>query len=501
MPKFEVTLEDGSRFEIETGGAVKEPKQTVSGDLLKKPVPFLQALGTPGRGIAGLAVGAKTGSLERAAAATQPGFVPRKGEGLAAGIGKFVGDLPVSIAAGGAGAGLAKGAARLGIPLAKRGFTQLLSGGAAVGATASAVEQADKQSGINLKQISIDAGIGAALGGLPVIAKLKNTVTKALPRLFKATGGIPIKATEQILKEADVLLKAQGTPIAMEEATRAVQKALVQSRGAVSQRINKFKVSLGLDEPFEKGIQRIASGQAKRATPEQAGQMFLEVTNKKFTNAPDKIKALLKVRRAIDDNVRYRNLDINPISSEQDAFLKQARGKINEVLDGIPQGKRLRQLDEAYHNVMNIYGDLEKRLATEGKAEAAIEALFKSDNPRHKDFLNALTKLEKASGKDLINPLYRELTKKAFDPLIPQGSIPTLGLGAGLGGALFANPLLLIPAVALTSPKVIGAGLTVGSALSKKVVRPLLQQFGSKSRTILQRGGTAELIRRRQENQ
>jgi hypothetical protein len=334
---------------------------------------------------------------------------------------------------------------------------------------------------------------GARVGKAAGDAAVKG-VKGVLPGTLKAMGNVPEEATQQLLKDTQLMAKHTGAEGAIETAVSKLQSALKNARSGAGESLGKIKKQLGVAVSFDEGIMKLANTAEKAPkTPAALAQEYLGLkATQGMDKSPAALKDLIALRQQIDDAVRFSNKAVSPISTPEEALLKQAAKDLNQMIEKTPRGKLLRAAEKGFSEAADIYDDLQKKLADPGQAEAALSNLFTSKNARGKDTLKAITRLEKMTGESLVEPLFKEFAAKQFGKWVGRPGV----MGAVAGGAsvgAFMNPIAAVGvpvAFAAQSPKILGAGVR-GMAAATPAVKTGLKASGSvagaSSAEVLQR--------------
>jgi hypothetical protein len=418
-----------------------------------------QVVTTPIRGMRGLGVGAErlisgdapSQALDRSAAAVKPGYIPQPGEKLGAFAGEMAATAPIFEAAGGGSL-----------------LSQVAKGAMSAG-TLRTIQDAAERGDVHIPDVVFSSVLG---GVIPLVIPTAQTVFRALRATNRVAGAmgttLTTDATEALAKDPTLLSKYQGTAEAIGEKVQKVQKALISQHEKVVQFLERVRNNIGFREPFMSQADRIAKEgltpkpvqdiveefqvlkngkvpveamrKAQKITSEDRSVMGILI-KKTEVNRPGKItktemqipdklrlRELYRLRESIDDYLTFPQGggDVPRIGRGDQNFLQTMRAKVNSIIEEIPGGKTLRMADEAYSLSRKLYDDLQKKLATQGKAEQVIQQILKGGDINEViglkgDNLRLLQSLERKTGQKFLEPLKKELAAKSFREMKATG--------------------------------------------------------------------------------
>jgi hypothetical protein len=461
-----------------SSGSVAEPPLTdrIGGAARKA----AEVLATPVRGFRGIGVGAQRlmegdqlgQALDRAAAATKPGFQPKEGERLGASAGEIAATAPMMVLTGGGGL-----------------MAQVLKGALSSGALTAVMEASDRG---DVEPIGI--ATSTALGGaIPLLGPSLRVVARALRGTGRAaaTSGTSLagakEAVDELAADPRLLEKFKGTAASVGEKVKAIQDALIKQHEEAGAILNKSRAAIGFRESFEDSMNRIQREGFRAPTPSEIIADFqilskdeipVEVVRKaqrvqrteqvlssyepsegameyakRFVEIPEhttetmvrippkaRLRDLLRLREKVDDLINFPRVsaDVPQIGSADQAFLKQLRGKINNIIEGIPGGKDIREADHIYSESRRLYDDFQKSLATQGKAEDIVRQIVRGGDVdgivgKRGEYVRLLQAIEKKTKKQLLDPARKEFAAKAINEVQPTGwtGVPASALGPG----------------------------------------------------------------------
>lgn len=398
-------------------------------------------------------------SFERGAAAFQPGFVPERGERTGALLGEAAASAPAFAVGGGGGV-----------------MAQALKGALTSG-TISAIQQAADNGDIEIRDVIYSAVLG---GSLPLIApsidKIINVVREVARVGAPAGTTLTREAVDALTDDPKLLQKFQGTAESVGEKVIKVQKALVAQHDKISGYLERVRQNIGFREPLSTQLSRVskegfqpksvqdivqefqvlkkghvpveAIRAARKVKTEDRSVMgiLLGKTERRIPGKitktempiPDKLRLreLYRLREAIDDHltIPQGGGDVPRIGRADQNFLQAVRSQVNSLIETIPGGKTLRMADQAYYLSRKLYDDLQKKLATQGKAEQVIQQILKGGDINEViglkgDNLRLLQTLERKTGQKLLEPIQKELAAKSFKEIKPTGYMGAAKLG------------------------------------------------------------------------
>jgi hypothetical protein len=322
----------------------------------------------------------------------------------------------------------------------------------------------------------VGMGVGGA-AGQKAAQVAGSAAKKVLPGAMKTFANVPEEATAQLLKDPKHLVGATGGEQAIESAVSRLQNVLKDTRALAGKTLGEYKQKIGIETNFDDAMYNMANTAQK--PPKSADRLAQEFIGLKATKemmpAKDRLKALVELRQNIDEAVSFSGKTVQPISDKVEGRLKQAAKQLNDMIANTPGGKELRRHERTFSERAQIYDDLQKKLDDPGQAEATLEQLFTGKNPRAKDTRRAIKALEKASGQELLEPLFKEFAARSTNKWVGRPGVVQAAVTLGGTGAWF-NPLAAIPAataIASQSPRLWTAGVRgaakVGPAIGKAV--------------------------------
>jgi hypothetical protein len=422
----------------------------------------------PGRGMRGIGVGLEQmllgkgiqPALQRASAATQPGYQAQPGEKL----GSFAGGMldPLNLAAN---------AVLPGGTLLKS-----IGGGAMAAAGNSALDQA-AQGHVNPGEVGIDAALGGVTGGtVHGIANGASGFLKKAPTIFKRTSGIPERGTEIFKANPGIEKTVEGTEQAIEGHAQTVQSALKKMADDARA---YFKKAAG--DPRVKA--NLSSSEKAKSVPISAVKIPDAIENVKAvlpliqkgqagkseatTATAQVFKTLLHIRQSIDHWSSYGGGQVPAVSSVQEGGLKELRKEVNTLIESIPGGEILRDADKVVSAAKDVFSFLQPHMNTTGETIDFLRKTFNMEGVNAKDNMIKLLALEKISGKPVVNDMFKALTMSHFSQNLAGNQISRSVAGASpflisallrVAGLPFqaSLPLSAAAVTAIRSPKLQG---------------------------------------------
>lgn len=469
--------------------------------------------------------GAFPEALERAAAATQPGYRPRGDERLGALAGEIVFGAPLAFATGG-----------FVPPQARLAYKMI--GGAISGGTMAALYSKVEEGKIDPNIVAFSSVIGGAIPLIkPLFSYVKNIISGAGDVAASSVGLRP--GTRAVASEMGSAIRdVDGSTVRVMKQVDEIQGTLGELHEAAGNQLNVTRKSLGLpatlaekgerrfgkrllEESLEIDPKRVANNpgyaqvkyndqplilpksvvenlknemaekygeEITSKTPKQvwneAGRILEELTTgaKKGMDEKAKLKTLDFLREKIGDYTDYAKsgLSVEPITKQDSAIFNDLLARTNRVIEGTGRlGKRLRQSESLYGRMRDFYDTFQQNFATDEKAARTVLGLLRNELPDDvfgtgQNAIAAIKEVEAKSGKKFMESLRRSLAKKNLNEMRAQGvwSIPAAGFGEeGLPTAL------------RTLDKVGGAIGAIGDATLQPSVRSLAISAGSRSLT------------------
>jgi hypothetical protein len=394
----------------------------------------------PGRGMRGIGVGLEQmllgkgiqPALQRASAATQPGYQAQPGEKL----GSFAGGMldPLNLAAN---------AVLPGGTLLKS-----IGGGAMAAAGNSALDQA-AQGHVNPGEVGIDAALGGVTGGaVHGIAHGAEGFLKAAPGIFEKISSIPRRAT-QILERVPGLQKlVSGTEQSLENKTVKIQETLQQMHDDATAyfqkalRDPKIKADLNNSEKVISGKDMpVLSIPGAVETMKRTLPMIIQQQKDKpeaTAITSDVFKTLLHIRQSIDHWVNYAKGNVPDVGTIQSSGLKGLRQEVQGMIGQLPGGEILLNASSRLHAAKDIFEELQPKLKHTGDAIEFLKDTFAMKGNNHKENMMKLLALEEITGKPVVQDMFKALTVSHFSPKFAGGVISraVAGISPFLASAL-----------------------------------------------------------------
>jgi hypothetical protein len=201
-----------------------------------------------------------------------------------------------------------------------------------------------------------------------------------------------------------------------------------------------------------------------------------------ITNS-DKLQILTRLKREIQAQAKFNKepITLRPIDTAKDAAFKTMSKQIDEMRGTLPNGDKLAMVDDAWNEINDIYGTIQKDLADPGKARDTFMRLLKGDTTwltsgRFANKVKSIERVEKLTGQSILKPALEELTAMIFKEPFGRGLItqtfPLLAAGAGTRSLISGNLLeaaVEFGSIPLASPKAIGMGLRGAARVGKQV--------------------------------
>jgi len=374
-------------------------------------------------------------AIERAGAAFKQGFEPQDPRERVAATAGEIGAISLAT-----------------FPILARAKHPAVTGGLTF-STLEAINQAANEGRIEPIEVGKEFALGASL---PLVAPSAALVVKGtksvLKGILKTSTRLPEKALDTVLDNPKLLKEFAGTQKEISKRVVNLQKAIVQSRQRAGGVLQKVKKKLGVDRPLEAPIRETPT-----RTPTELDSAFNQAKVLSNSNAPkkEKILALLDLRQELDDMLSFAKpgQTVTPISGRVESQLVNRRNEINTILNKI--APRLRKAEAGFAKTAQTYDEIQRAIATPGKAEDLMVRLFKGENldevlGSKKDLLQALRKVEGISKQKLIEPIMKELASKSLRVLEPQGLSGSILAAVAAALAIVQRPGLA-GVVALTS--------------------------------------------------
>lgn len=415
-------------------------------------------------------------ALQRAAAATEPGYTPLPGEKLGSYIGSTVGSLPMAYLLAGMGDEqlFAK------IPYGLKTLYSVTRGGISGGAL-SAISQAADEGRITISGTAPGIAVGSAIPLVRPAANIIQNVLNDVGELLPVGTSVQPFATKVLKENPRLLGETPGTAESVGEKIDNIQKSLIGLERKAGTELAAVKGKYGLptatsappgllrgsSDPM---TQHLLDEGTKPYTADQALGLWQETQKPEFQDLPAdvKIKTLYQTKQALEDGVNFSKTrtDVPPIGSAVEGVLKQ---RIKDMTQAITDagGNDLNQSSAYYSTVRHLRDQLQQKLATVGKAEQTIMHVVKNGDTEDiigidKDVINQIKQLEQETGTNLLEPLRKDLAAKNLNEMRATWYRGFLGRALGKEGLQVA-----LPAIDTTGKIIQKAGQAVGSSAGK----------------------------------
>src|SRR5574343_19438 len=374
------------------------------------------------------------------------------------------------------------------------------------------------------------------------LASGEKKVAKAVvPRILRSTAGIPETLTKTLIDDIDIPTRLSGTTEAVAARMKSVQEIVQQAKSSIGALFWKVqKRDTGLDSPMDDLIDDITTPsyeavQGERTVPGSAGepadtvvgggipatqgQSITDVVGTRIANQPkrtlqdialdyqaakrgdllkevqrgtgaakdlpvkEQLAKLTKLKRELQSQANYNKspVTLQPIDTVLDASIKKMSSEIDALRTKVsPEiGKRLSFMDDAWKEVRDIYGTIQKDLADPGRARDTFMRIAKGDSTwltggRFDNKSNAIRRVEKITGENIIEPAMKEITALAFAESYGKGigyvTAPIAAMGAGVQQMMTGN--------IASGLATMGAGGAVLAAGSPRVARSIITGAG-----------------------
>ncbi|MGD9724870.1 MAG: hypothetical protein AB7V39_00480 [Nitrospiraceae bacterium] len=344
-------------------------------------------------------------ALDRAAAATQPGYKPVKGERIGAIAGPAlpllaVGNLPAAAAlAGGVGAG------------------EKLNEGKDL-----------KEAG---KQGVFDAGLTLATAGL---FKAGGAVGKAVFRNVLAKGkGLTREAIDFVMDNPEVK-RAIGSNESVATAINALKGTINEAKKVAGEKIGAMRKSLGLKNTLQEAEERILNDVA----PRPMKNIVQDVNAAKELAQSGKFQKgdldmLIKLKEELRDLQKFSMKDPKlALRDVDDAVLSQKVNEIDALIEGVPEGRKLAALQQEYSDILSEFKDFAQKLNTPGEAEQALQQIAAKGEGltgKLKNMVEAIKNVEAKTKAKTMGTAMAEAAKRLYETSQGEGV-----LGAAVEG-------------------------------------------------------------------
>lgn len=304
--------------------------------------------------------------------------------------------------------------------------------------------------------------VSAVSKDIPIAQKL---VTKETPRDMIMGGGSDIS-----FEPGDVITEKRVTGFKPGEVTTVPRQASSYDDLLIN---NKFA-----RQAFAKGDEGALKFLYKKYISPTADLESVPITNS------DKLQILTRLKREIQAQAKFNKepITLRPIDSAKDAAFKTMSKQVDDMRQGLPNGNKLAIVDDAWKEINDIYGTIQRDLADPGKARDTFMRLLKGDTTwltsgRFANKVKAIKRVEALTGQNILKPAMNELTAMIFKEPFGRGLIsqtyPLMAAGAAARAAVtgnFGEAALELAAIPLASPRAIGMGLRAGAAGGRKVM-------------------------------
>lgn len=372
----------------------------------------LEAMGKAAQGLRGIGVGTQRliqgeggMALDRAAAATEPGYKPIKGERIGAIAGPAlpllaVGNIPAAAAlAGGVGAG------------------EKLNEGADL-----------KEAG---KQGAFDAGLTVATAG---VFKGAGAGGKALFRNFLAKGkGLTREAVDFVMDNPEVK-RAVGSNESVGKAIDALKGTINEAKKVAGEKIGAMRKSLGLKSSLQEAEERILNDVAPRPI-KNIVQDVNAATELSKTGKFQKgdLDMLIKLKEEIRELQKFSVKDPKlALRDVDDALLSQKVTELDNMIEAVPEGRKLAALQQEYSDILSEFKDFAQKLNTPGEAEQALQQIAAKGEGltgKLKNMVEAIKSVEAKTKAKTMMTAMAEAGKRLYDTSQGEGI-----LGAAVEG-------------------------------------------------------------------
>lgn len=422
-------------------------------------------------------------ALQSAAAAMKPGYVPQQGEKLGAFLGGAGATAaltgPLMAAAGPALAGAVGAEAPLALAATQGGVDAATAGGL------TALQEASDKGIINPHSVGLNAAIAGAIPfAKPAYEAIVGAAKNLLPEILEKTANMPSTGVKRAIENPDLIsptTQADAEKL-VEQRVSEIQKKLVDIRAAAGKANNAVKVDLGLEVPEDQKIADLA----KNGTPPSLEPQDIAQAYQDRGQVPEsqRLKYLYDLKKQINNLVEFRPGVVKDISSSEEGLLKNLASKVDKEMTSLPGGDRLKESNQAFSKIADVYDDLQKKIQDPGQAEDTLAKLFRGDinivtRGRSKDVKAALSKLDDMAGEPVTEKLWDSMTNQMFNKWTGRG-IGSYFVGqTGVGQAmqdLFQGKVAtatgkLAASVPLVSPRIAGMGIRAGATVSPYVDR------------------------------
>lgn len=353
-----------------------------------------------------------------------------------------------------------------------------------------AIKQASREGRIVPLEVGEQAALGAALPLIvPTTKTLVNTTRNVLKSFLSKTAKVPEQAIDTILDNPRLLQEFSGTSDDIRAGVVELQKAVVESRKRVGNILGKVKKELGVANDLSTPI--VDAPMRTPAQADDAFRTFQETIMPSEIDPSQKLKEAVAVRHQIKELLTppKPGTNVPPISSMVEAQLMDRLTKLNEIITKLPGGSRLRAAEDGFAKTAQLYDELQRTLATEGKAEEFLMKLFKGEDlddvlGSKATTMKALRKIEKQHGKPLVDPIIKHLSARALKTFESKGLTGNVLTGVAAVLAMIKQPAFAAMAAVASSPKgvastlpLIDKGLKGAEMLGKAAGSPLGQSL------------------------
>jgi hypothetical protein len=269
---------------------------------------------------------------------------------------------------------------------------------------------------------------------------------------------VPEAATQMLLRTKDLFKRATGSEAAIEGAVKNVQNALSTTLKREGEALGAVEKKLGIHKDAQTKILEMAAGRDTGGYIAKLGQMQpeqllgeyvgLKATNKMLTPT-QRLSQLVELKRALNDRIKTHG----EIGSSTQGLLKTAAKDIDSIVKATPGGTEIRNVQAKYHRARTLHTTLKALLKDEGKAEAILENVFKSQSANYKSIRRGLAELEKLSGEPVLTNLFQQFAVKHLNKVVGKGGRASFGAGMTMTGlaTMPFNPIAGVAQVATGS--------------------------------------------------
>lgn len=331
-------------------------------------------------------------------------------------------------------------------------LAKAMGGGALISGGSDLLNQAE-QGNIDPSKSIIPTALGAGLGGVVHgIASTPKAFLKEIPGIMEEGTGVPKAATDIFMQNPGI---EKGGPATSEGVIQNTKDAVGGVRGALADLMSSSKKNWN-NAADQSNIQMTAAERAYSGkwTPEQISDAvegkptkvpgvrepglttLVNVLSQGDPSKPgikksqtDLLKTLYLVRGKISDHFKSFPLGIGETASTQQSALGEYRTQINNLIEKLPGSDVLRSADAVRAGAKDIAAKLGSKLDRPGDALDFLKKTFAMADSNSEEDMTNLRALEKASGKPIIDDLFKALTKAHFSPALAGNMVKRSFLG------------------------------------------------------------------------